>query len=214
VKLQAWTYWTGRIGKLSVVVARTGMGPVNATASTALGIEHFHPKRIINQGTAGGHDPNLHLYDIVVGEKTIDCSAFASKHADVGQGTDPNRWSPLYSSIDGVQYKGFPGDGPLIEAALTTPYAKGKVVRGVVGSGFQFNRELDQIAWLCKTYGTDSEDMESAYVAGVAVGMHTPFVAIRILSDTEWSHPQFERGAGADCAAFVVDLLRRLGASR
>lgn len=210
LKLNAWTYWTGRIGKLSVVIVRTGEGPVNATASTVVGIGRFHPKLIINQGTAGGHDPNLHVYDIVLGEKAIDCSAFRSDRAETGEGIDQKRWHPLYPSLDGVEYRGFPGDARLIAAALATPYSKGKVVKGMVGSGFQYNRELDQIAWLRKTYGTDTEDWESAYVAGVATGMHIPFVAIRILSDTEWSHPNLERDAGTFCAAFVVDLLRRL----
>lgn len=210
VKLDAWTYWTGHIGKLSVVIARTGEGPVNAAAATVLGIGHFHPKLIINQGTAGGHDPNLHLYDIVVGEKTVDCSAFMSDRAEPGEGTDPKRWHPLYPKVDGIEYKGFSGDPKLIAAALATPYTRGRVVKGIIGSGFQYNRELDQIAWLRKTYGTDSEDWESAYAAGVAVGMHVRFVAIRILSDTEWSHPHLERDAGTFCATFVVDLLRHL----
>ncbi len=210
VKLQSWTYWTGRIGKLSVVISRTGEGPVNATASTIVAIEQFHPKLIIDQGTAGGHDPDLHVYDIVVGEKTIDCSAVMSDHGDTGSGVDPNRWHPLYPKIDGTEYRGYPGDPELVAAALANPYRKGKVVKGVIGSGFQFIRELDQIAWMRRTFGTRSEDWESAYIAGAAQAMHVRFVAIRVISDTEWNHPNLERDAGAIGAQFVLDLLRRL----
>src|SRR5437879_13790006 len=34
----AWTFWTGSIGKIKVVVSRTDEGTVNAAGATALGI--------------------------------------------------------------------------------------------------------------------------------------------------------------------------------
>ncbi len=49
--------------------------------------------------------------------------------------------------------------------------------------------------------------MESAYAAGVAAGMSTRFVAIRMISDTEWGHPRLEQSAGEYCARFVLDLV-------
>jgi adenosylhomocysteine nucleosidase len=152
----------------------------------------------------------LHVFDIVVGDKTVDYSAFKSDHADAGAGIDPAHWAPLYHRINGIQYRGFPGDAGLASVAEKTPYAKGKVIHGVIGSGFQYNRELDHLVWLHRTYGTDAEDMESVYVAGVAAGMQIPFLAIRILSDSEWNHPQLERSAGDYCAQFVAEVVRRL----
>ena len=82
IAIAAWTFWTGRIGAKSVVVSRTEMGPINAAAATALGIEKFHPAAIVNQGTAGAHNPQLMLWDIVVGERTTDYGAFKSAHRD------------------------------------------------------------------------------------------------------------------------------------
>ena len=209
VRLHAWTFWTGEIAGRSVVISLTGMGPINAAAATTLGIEHFAPKAVINQGTAGGQNPDLHVFDIVLGEKTTDYTAFKSNHADTGAGVDPARWTPLFHRLGGVEYHGFPGDPALLAGAAQVKYQRGKLFKGNIGSGFQFNRELDRIAMLRKLYGTDSEDMESAYAAGVAVGMKTPFLAIRILSDTEWSHPTFERAAGEYCAQFVVDFVKK-----
>ena len=43
------------------------------------------------------------------------------------------------------------------------------------------------------TYGTDSEDMESAFAHGAAAALKTPFLAIRMISDSEWNHPEFKR---------------------
>ena len=106
-----------------------------------------------------------------------------------------------------VKFSSFVGDAGLIEAALKVKYERGRVRKGNLGSAYQFNRELDRISWLRKIYGIDSEDMESAFSAGVATGMKVRFLAIRIIS-TEWSHPKFEPSTGEVCAQFVVELIR------
>ena len=87
-------------------------------------------------------------------------------------------------------------------------YERGRVRKGNIGSAFQFNRELDRLQWLRKTYGIDTEDMESAFAAGVATGMRVRFLAIRIVSDSEWNHPKFEPATAEVCAKFVVELIR------
>lgn len=56
----AWTYWQGTLSGYPVVVSRTEVGLANAAAATTLAMERFHPRLVINQGTAGGHDPALH----------------------------------------------------------------------------------------------------------------------------------------------------------
>jgi adenosylhomocysteine nucleosidase len=214
VKIAAWTFWTGRLGGHDVVISRTDVGPINAAAATAVGIREFHPSVVINQGTAGAHNPDLNVYDIVVGAKAVDYGAFLSEHAGRGQGSDSGRWSALPHRIrdgqgDLATFAAFPGDADWVARALAQPYAHGRVVKGVIGSAFQYNREIDRILWLHRTYGSDTEDMESAYAAGAAIGMKTPFVAIRIVSDSEFSHPQLERRAGEYAAAFVAELVAK-----
>jgi len=60
--VQGWTFWRGTIGGYPVVVSKTSKGMANAAAATATApaAERYHPVAIINQGTAGGHDPSLH----------------------------------------------------------------------------------------------------------------------------------------------------------
>lgn len=210
VRIGAWTFRTGTIGRKHVVIARTGMGPINAAAATAIAIEHFHPGAVIDQGTAGAHNPSLHLWDIVLGAKTTDYGAFKSDQAGAGAGIDPSRWKPIAHEIAGHRYPFFPGDAALIALAKKVPYRRARVVDGNLGSAYQFNREMDRLAWVRKTYGTDSEDMESVYIAGVAAGMGVPFLAIRIISDSEYTHPHYEPIAGQYCAEFVRDLIRSL----
>jgi adenosylhomocysteine nucleosidase len=215
VNLGAWTFWTGHIAGKSVVVSRTEQGPVNAVAATVLGIRHFRPRAVINQGTAGAHSRKLKLFDIVVGEWTTDYSALFTDHADAGKGTRLDRWHPKVHQLrlDNKNITDFPrfgGDKALVDLAMAEPNPRGKVWRGNIGSAFQFHREIDTIAWFHKTFGTDSEDMESAYSAGAAMGLQTPFLAVRIISDVEWEHPQFEKIAGEYCAEFVANMVKKM----
>jgi adenosylhomocysteine nucleosidase len=213
IQIAAWTFWRGRLGGLRVVVSRTEGGPINAAAATTLAIVNFRPRFIINQGTAGANDPELKLFDIVVGEATVDYGAFRSSRAEAGAGIDQARWTPAPHRLRLVVFKNFPGDGEMIAVTLATPYSRGRLVKGIIGSAFEFNKELDRLSWVRKTYGAISEDMESAFAAGVAMGFGTRFVAIRIISDSPYNAPDVVPAAGEYCAAFVVDVVKRLRAA-
>jgi len=215
IQIAAWTFWRGRIGAKRVVVSRTEVGPINAVAATTLAVVNFKPKLIINQGMAGANDPELKVFDIVVGETTVDYGAFGSSHADAGQGIDTSRWTPIPHRlrIDGKErktYQRFAGDGEAMSLALETPYKRGRVTKGVIGSAFEFNKEIDRLTLVRKTFGLSSEDMESAFSAGAAEGFTTRFLAIRVISDSEFHSPKLEEAAGEYCAAFVVEVIRRM----
>lgn len=215
IQIAAWTFWRGKIGAKRVVVSRTEVGTINAVAATTLAITTFKPKLIINQGTAGANDPELKVFDIVIGEATVDYGAFRSAHADAGAGIDQSRWTPIPHRLrlDGkerVMFKNFPGDADAMKIALDTPYKRGRLVKGIVGSSFEFNKEIDRLLWVRKTFGASSEDMESAFAAGTAIGFGTRFLAIRIISDSEFHSPKLEEIAGEYCAAFVVDVIKKL----
>ncbi len=213
VQIASWTFWTGNIGSRSVIVARTEMGPMNASAATALGITRFHPRAVINQGTAGAHVAGLNVFDIVIGKETIDYGAVRSNHGDAGAGIQVDHWIPMATELrlDGehiTRYERFTGDPGLSALAARTAYSHGHLVDGVIGSAYQFNRELDYIKWVHGAFHTSSEDMESAFAAGVAQGLGVPFLAVRIISDSEFNHPRLEKMAGQYCAEFVVDMIR------
>jgi len=67
-QIGGWTFWKGTYNGYPMIISKTRMGMSNSAAATALAIERYKPIAIINQGTAGGHDPDLHVYDIVLGK--------------------------------------------------------------------------------------------------------------------------------------------------
>lgn len=214
MQIASWTFWRGRLGGRDVVVSRTEVGPINAVAATTLAIRTFHPRLIINQGTAGAADPALRVFDIIVGEATVDYGAFRTPHVDATGGSDMWTWTPLlhrlrFNGDERVALPVFPGDPDVMAAALAQPYAHGRVLKGIIGSAFQFNQEVDRLDWIRRTYGAISEDMESAYAAGAALGFNTPFLAVRIISDSDYYAPGIHPDAAGRCATFVATLVER-----
>lgn len=90
----AWMFSRGTIDGYPVIVSRTMMGAAHAAAATALAIDRYHPIAIINQGTAGGHDPNLRVGDIVIGTSAVSLGAFKTPHRVAGAGSSTLDWAP------------------------------------------------------------------------------------------------------------------------
>ena len=88
-RVGGWTFWRGSLDGHPVIVSKTLKGMSNAAAATVIGVEHYHPGAIVNQGTAGGHDPSLHLYDIVVGASSVNIGAFKSRYRPARTGSSP-----------------------------------------------------------------------------------------------------------------------------
>ncbi len=219
VQIAAWTFWRGRLEGRDVIVSRTEVGPINAVSATTLAIRTFHPRLIVNQGTAGATDPGLHVFDIVVGEATVDYGAFRTAHADAGKGSDQGTWTPMFHRfrLDGETATAmtvFPGDPAAMAFVLAQPYEHGRVVRGVIGSAFQFNQEVERLRWIREKYGAVSEDMESAFAAGAALGFGTRFLAVRIISDSDFYAPGIHPEAAGYCARFVAGIAGGLPAGR
>ena len=216
VSFGGWRFFKGSLEGYPVVVAKTEVGMTNAAASTLLAIEKFNPSAIINQGTSGGHDPKLHRYDIVLGETSVNFGNFRTNHGDTGKGVKPEEWIPMTLSInvkgESKEFKHFDGDLTLLkvaESAIAT-YTHGKVVKGVIGSADQWNRELDRIKWIHTTYKTSAEEMETASAAQVAEAYGIPFLGIRILSNTEIHDEGFDPQAGVYCQEYVLNVVKRL----
>lgn len=214
-----YTYYVGEIEETPVVVSRTEIGMVHAAASTTLLIENYHPKAIINQGTAGGHDPDLHVFDTVIGTEVMNIGNLRSEHLDDEQGMKPETWKFMTTGMrdekgEKQEVKSFTSDPELVKIALSVAdqYKHGKVVEGKVGSADFWNREIDRIQWFHENAGTSVEEMEAASVAQVAKGFNIPYLSIRTVSNSEVSGDKIEdlETAGKYGAEFAVEIVKAM----
>lgn len=217
-QIGTWNFWVGTIDGYPVIVSRTNKGTANAAAATALAIGRYHPLAIINQGTSGGHDPALNVYDIVIGTRALNIGAFKTPHRAGGAGTDPRTWQPRDLRLDGSaaapnavqRLAEFAADPRLLASAqaVRDAYRRGRVVDGVIGSSDMWIDEVDYVMHLHRSYGTSVEEMETAAAAQVASSMQVPFLGIRILSDNITNGGAYNPKTGEACEDFVYAVLR------
>jgi adenosylhomocysteine nucleosidase len=214
-----WMFWRGTVDGYPVIVSKTLKGVASAAAATAIAVERYHPTAIINQGTAGGHDPALHLYDIVVGTSSVSIGAFRSQFRPAGRGSNPLDWRPLdLTASEGSagndpnarRIAHFDGDADLLAAAHSakSSYSRGRIVDGVIGSSDIWNDELDLIARFHKDYGTSVEEMETASAARVAKELNVPFLGIRIVSDNITNDSPYDPKTAEACEDFAYQVVK------
>jgi len=222
-RVGGWLFWRGTIDGYPVVVSRTNKGMSNAAAATAIAIERFHPAAIINQGTAGGHDPALHVYDIVIGTASMNVGAFRAMFRKVGEGSRPLEWVPLNLLLDGSAISQtapkmparFDADASLLDLARSVrgSYTRGRVVDGIIGSSDMWIDELDRVAQFHEQFGTAVEEMETASAAQVAAAFGVPLVGIRVLSDNITNASTYDPKTGQACQDFVVTVVKAYAAA-
>ena len=214
-----WTFWRGFVDGYPVIVSRTLRGIANAAAATAIAIEQYHPLAIINQGTAGGHDPGLHLYDIVLGKNAVSLGAFKTPYRAPGAGSNPLYWTPLNmmspegtSSGDSAGHRvaRFSADSVLLAVSRRVAglYKHGRVVEGVIGSSDMWVDELDLIEKYHSAYGSSVEDMETSSAAQIASHFHIAFIGIRIVSDNTTNGDAYDPKTGSACQDFVHKVVK------
>jgi len=214
-----WNFWRGTLNGYPVIVSKTLKGISNASAATMLAIERYHPIAIINQGTAGGHDPSLKLYDIVVGTRSVYIGAFRTPVRAAGSGSNPLEWMPL-NLIASEASAGndpaartiarFDGDERLLAAArrAKAAYTKARIVEGVIASSDMWNDELDLIARYHDQFGTEVEEMETASAAQTAALLGVPFLGIRVVSDNTTNGSAYDPKTSEACEDYVVEVVK------
>lgn len=218
-QIGGWRFWRGTIEGYPVVVSETQKGMSNSAAATAMAATQFKPAAIINQGTAGGHDPELKVYDIVIGKYSVNLGAFKTPHKAKGEGSDSTQWKPM----DLLASKGsagedknphtirqFPADAQLLAVAndVKGTYTKGNVVEGVIGSADIWDSELDRISFFHTSFHTSAEEMETASAAQIAAGFNIPFIGIRILSNNITNNGKYDPNTGLACQDYVYQVVK------
>jgi adenosylhomocysteine nucleosidase len=218
-KVQGWTFWRGTLDGYPVVISKTLKGMSNAAAATSLAAERYHPIAIINQGTAGGHVPDLRVFDIVLGAESVNLGSFKTGYRPRGQGSDFEGWVPLDlmrsegsagQDPNARTMRRFRGDEGLLAAARNARslYQKGRVVEGVIGSSEIWNSEIDRIERFHDTFGTTVEEMETASAAQIAGLFEIPFLGIRVVSNNITNGGTYDGKTGDACQDYVYQVVK------
>lgn len=224
-KIKGWTFWRGTVGGYPVVISKTLKGMSNAAAATVLAAERYHPAAIINQGTAGGHQPDLHVYDIVLGTYSVNLGSFKTGRLPRGRGSEFATWVPL----DLMRTEGSAGEDPnahvirrfsadaqLLTAARSVRhrYQRGRVFDGVIGSSEVWNSEIDRIEYFHERFETMAEEMETASAAQIAGLYEIPFLGIRVLSNNITNDGAYDPKTGEACQEYVYEVVKAYATAR
>ena len=189
-----------------VVVSKTRIGEINSAIATTLAIAHYHPRMILNQGTAGALVDWLNTGDIVIGKRVCYMSQFST---DENRDADAiNPWkTDAYRTLDGdtVTYH---ADQTLLENIRNACRKMNReVCFDVIASGDIWTKDPLQIHKHHQSYGVVCEAMEcaGAYLAANSLGV--PLISVRAISNNELKHQVYHESAGATAQQFVLELL-------
>lgn len=215
-----YLFVAGTYKNYPVVVSRTGVGMENAAASTALAIKQFNPIAVINQGTAGAYSPNLHVSDIVIGDRSINCSMYKEEYQAAGEYDITKqilRGTPAYDKdrkedTEFRRFEEFKPDEELLKVAQITAALNRNwnVTLGTIGSANGWNNAIDHINFLRDNYGVDCEEMETNAAAQICQNAELPFIGIRIISDNTVNSEPFELSTALPCQDFSLLVTERL----
>ena len=188
--IAGYEFCVGNINNTQVIVSKTLIGTINATIATTIGITYFKPDIVINQGIAGAHKSNIHIGDIIIGEKCCNINAFSMPTKEEGSSSNPFEWE-LNKRGKEIQN----GDENLVKLFkdfFETSH-ENAIYTGTLGSGDVFNREYDRIMWLQNQFHHLSEDMESIGTYCVCNQFQIPCVGIRIISNNELTNEKLDK---------------------
>ena len=163
-KTAAAEFFYGAVGEKEILLIKSGIGKVCATAAAVEAINRFHPDAVINTGAAGGLVPTVAVMDVVAASTTAYYDVFCG--GEWGQVQD----FPKY----------FDADASLYQKALALG-----ITGGVIASGDKFvtsGAEVAEIKKVCPD--AVAVDMESAALAQVCYMYRVPFLSLRVISDT------------------------------
>lgn len=198
-------------GKLSgnpVVVARCGVGKVNAAHCTSNMLTSFNVTGVINTGVAGGISPDVNIGDVVISTDLVQHDVEASEFGyAIGQ-------------VPGMDTIYFPACKNLIEMVeKSAKYAMSgdKTLHiGRIATGDQFISKPEAKNAIWNNHQALCTEMEGGAIAQVCYLTDTPFVVIRAISDKAdgTAHKDFHafaEDAAATSAKIVMDLVMVYG---
>ena len=202
--ISGYKFYTGFINDIMVIISKTLVGVINSSIATTIGIINFKPDIVINQGIAGAYREDIHVGDIIIGEKCCNINAFKMPIKSKGEGSNPFEWE-LNKRAQEIKF----ADSKLVDIfeKLLMDTNKNKVYRGILGSGDVLNREADRILWINDIFNNDSGDMESIGCYSVCEKFSIHCIGIRIISDNELLKEELDQEKAIELQELLLNVL-------
>ncbi len=215
-------FLTGILNEQNVVIARTGVGKVNAAMTATLVIEHFQPNRVIFTGVAGGLNPDLQIGDIVIAQKTAQHDLGRLESAQIENFGVRN---PINGKRNPVFFPADPGLLQITETVLDgvelDPFQipqgqrHPRIITGTVVTGDVFVAFDAKKTTLHRNLDADAVEMEGAAVAQICWQHNVPCLVIRSLSDNAGAKAsedfkKYYKIAARNSAALVTRIISQV----
>jgi adenosylhomocysteine nucleosidase len=197
-----------------IYIAKTGVGPINAAATTALILDHLKIDLVLLLGLGGALDTRLELGDVCVGTHIIQHDAICSYDDRVEQ----MACGELHLSLK-------PNERPDIKISTNHfinekigGYLREKgfhVFAGDILSGSEFNASINKKKQMKERFkNAILVEMEACSVGLICKKMGIPFSVIKTVADTASNSPDKEYkdfiNSNAKKCADVLDFVRAL----
>ena len=191
----------GTLSGRQVVLARCGIGKVNASVCAQIMISLFGVNEIINTGVAGAVIKGIKQNDIVIAER------FVQHDVDTTPIGDP---VGFVSTVNKVFFETDKGITSRLRTAIGN---KARIHLGTVATGDQFIADKKTGKKIHERFNASACDMEGGAIAQVCTLAGIPFGAVRCISDSadekaHMDYPEFAAKAAATCAAMVIEYFR------
>lgn len=173
------TVYIGKIGQYDIILAKSGVGKVNAALNTQYIIDKYNPDYIINTGVAGGVAKGLQVGDIVIGETLVqhdfDASALGYAKGYMCNGIEPNKPTLFYSDKElALRFESAMSQANLSEV---------RIHKGVIATGDTFVSSSEKKQELSELFNATAVEMEACAIAQTANINEVPCLIIRAISD-------------------------------
>ncbi len=172
-KISGKTFICGKIHGKDVVIAKCGIGKVNAALCAEAMILKYNPDLIINTGVAGSLTRDLLIGDIVIADSVCQHDFDTSPLGDpIG----------LIPEVNLVKIPADKAAKEKLEAVIKKLGLNSKT--GTVASGDAFIASSEKKDFIVSYFGALACEMEGASIGQVCAVNNTPFAVLRALSDS------------------------------
>ena len=162
----------GRLLGTDVVIARAGVGKVNAAVCAQTMALIYEPELIINSGVSGALSPDLRVGDVVIGTDVVQHDVDTT-----AMGDEPG----FVSTVDRLS---FPLDNFASTAIAAAAEELGiRAVRGRIASGDQFVASTERKEEIVRQFSAVTCEMEAGAIAHVCFLNRVSCAVIRCISD-------------------------------